>query len=118
MRVLISGGNSDNTTMPTSQNQLVTIAPHHSRESARRRWIIATVEVAILAEIFKFGAPSPVAGIKLADNQQAIAKPTTSAAKRVWLLSPCAASPPAMVPKRMATKVAPSTSALPIGSCS
>ncbi len=34
--VLISGGSNDSTTMPTSQNQLVTIAPHHSRASARR----------------------------------------------------------------------------------
>ena len=34
--VLISGGSSDSTTMPTSQNQLVTSAPHHSRASARK----------------------------------------------------------------------------------
>src|SRR6185503_10254019 len=114
MRVLISGGNSDSTTMPTSQNQLVTIAPHHSRGSARKRQIIAAVEVAMLVEIFKLGAPSPVAGIKRADNQHAIAKPTTNAAKRTWLLSPCAARPPAMVPRRIATKVAPSTRALPV----
>ena len=30
-----SGGNSDRTSAPTSQNQLATIAPHHSRGSAR-----------------------------------------------------------------------------------
>ena len=31
--VFTSGGSSDSTTAPTSQNQLVTSAPHHSRWS-------------------------------------------------------------------------------------
>ena len=30
------GGSSDSATMPTSQNQLITSEPHHSRGSARR----------------------------------------------------------------------------------
>ena len=34
--VFTSGGSSDITTAPTSQNQLVTSAPHHSRRSERR----------------------------------------------------------------------------------
>jgi hypothetical protein len=34
--VFTSGGSSDSTAAPTSQNQLVTSAPHHSRESSRR----------------------------------------------------------------------------------
>src|SRR6478736_279688 len=63
MIVLISGGSSDSTTMPTSQNQLVTIAPHHNLASERRWRIIAAVEVAILVPILSCGAPSPVAGI-------------------------------------------------------
>ena len=72
--VLISGGNSDSTTMPTSQNQLVTMAPHHSRGSARRWRIIAAVEAAILIETFSCGAPSPVGGINRLASQQASAK--------------------------------------------
>ncbi len=65
---LISGGSSDSTTMPTSQNQLVTIAPHHSRASARRWRIIAQVEAAMLAETRKCGAPSPLGGMSSADD--------------------------------------------------
>ena len=81
INVLISGGSSDSTTMPTSQNQLVTIAPHHSRASARRCRIIATVEVAILAETLSCGAPSPVGGINRPAVQQANANPITSKTK-------------------------------------
>ena len=116
--VLISGGNSDSTTMPTSQNQLVTMAPHHSRGSARRWRIIAAVDAATLAEIFNCGAPAPVGGISSADSQQASANPITSAAKAATSPPPRAAKPPTMVPVRMAMKVAPSTSALPAGNSS
>ena len=35
IRLFTSGGSSDSTMAPTSQNQLTTIAPHHSRGSAR-----------------------------------------------------------------------------------
>ena len=35
MSTVTSGGNNDRTSAPTSQNQLTTIAPHHSRGSAR-----------------------------------------------------------------------------------
>ena len=80
MIVLISGGNSDSTTMPTSQNQLVTIAPHHNLASARRCRIIAAVEAAMLVAILSCGAPSPVGGINSADVQHAAAKLMISAA--------------------------------------
>ena len=113
--VLISGGSSDSTTMPTSQNQLVTMAPHHSRASARRWRIIRKVEAAILNVTFNCGAPCPVGGISSAASQQNNAKPMTSAAKPAALPPPRAAKPPTMVPVRMAMKVAPSTSALPAG---
>src|SRR5450830_1498916 len=116
--VLISGGNSDSTTMPTSQNQLVTIAPHHSRASARKWRIIATVEPAILIATLRCGAPSPVGGISRLAIQQATANPNTSSAKAATSPPPRAAKPPTMVPVRMATKVAPSTSALPAGNSS
>ena len=53
-----------------------------------------------------------------ADSQQASANPITSAAKAQASPPSRAASPPTMVPVRMATKVAPSTSALPAGNCS
>ena len=33
--MVTSGGNSDSTSAPTSQNQLDTMAPHHNRGSAR-----------------------------------------------------------------------------------
>jgi hypothetical protein len=41
---LTSGGMIDSTTAPTSQNQLVTSAPHHSRRSDRRCLIRRPVE--------------------------------------------------------------------------
>ena len=50
-----TGGNSDSTTMPTSQNQLVTSAPHHSRESLRRCWISAQVEAAMFLLMIEIG---------------------------------------------------------------
>src|SRR5262249_56272688 len=74
MNVLINGGSNDSTTMPTSQNQLVTNAPHHNFDSARKCLIIVKVEVAMLIVTFSCGAPSPVGGISNADIQHAIAK--------------------------------------------
>ena len=97
--VLISGGNSDSTTMPTSQNQLVTNAPHHNLRSARKCRIIVTVEAAMLVSIFRCGAPSPVAGISKADIQHAIAKPMTSAANVAVSPPSRAASPPQSSPE-------------------
>src|SRR5215831_13361947 len=69
-----SGGISESATAPTSQNQLVTSAPHNMSENTIMR-------------------------------------------NAKWAGPPCvAAIPPTMVPSRMAMKVAPSTSALPLGS--
>src|SRR6185437_5919222 len=113
-----SGGNSDSTTMPVSQNQLVTIAPHHSRASARRWPIIAAVEAVIFTATLSCGAPSPVGGISKLASQQPIAKPINSMAKPATSPPLRAASPPTVVPIRMATKVAPSTNALPVGNSS
>src|SRR6516225_7708253 len=58
------GGISDSATAPTSQNQLVTSAPHHSRESSRRKLSNPKVETSTLRCTTKCGAPSPVGGIK------------------------------------------------------
>src|SRR5262249_38788731 len=115
--VLIRGGSNDSTTMPTSQNQLTTNAPHHNLESACKCRIVARVEGGMLASIFSWGAPSPVAGMSNADIQQASAKLMTRTAK-VPVSLPRDARPAAIVPRRMATKVAPSISALPDGNCS
>ena len=117
IKTLIKGGSSDSTTMPASQNQLVTMAPHHSRASARRWRSIAAVEAAMLAVTFRCGAPSPLGGISSAATQQASEKPITSGAKAKGPPPLRAAMPPTMVPSRIATKVAPSTSALPAGNC-
>ena len=62
------------------------------------------------------GAPAPVDGMKRLAVQQASAKPITSTAKAATLPASRAASPPTMVPSRIAMKVAPSTSALAAGS--
>ncbi len=69
----------------------------------------------MLAAILSRGAPSPVGGINSAAIQQANENPITNAAKPAISPPPRAARPPTMVPVRIATKVAPSTSALPAG---
>ena len=66
-----SGGNSDSTSAPTSQNQLATIAPHHNRGSARNCLISAPVETKILRLMARSGAPSPVVGMKRLEIQLA-----------------------------------------------
>ena len=76
-----SGGNSDKTSAPTSQNQLATMAPHHSRGSARTCLISEAVETRILRLIFRSGAPSRVFGINRLDNQLASAVNIISQAK-------------------------------------
>src|ERR1041385_638764 len=53
---LTSGGSSDSTTAPISQNQLVTSAPHHSRRSLRRCRISSVVERTMLVEVTRAGA--------------------------------------------------------------
>src|SRR5271167_1270177 len=112
-RYVTSGGNSDITSAPTSQNQLDTNEPHHSRDSARTYLISRPVEAKMLRSIVRWGAPSPVGGMKRLAIQDAADDTIISQAK--WIGSPpsFAASPATMVPSRMARKVPPSTSALP-----
>ena len=76
-----SGGNSDSTSAPTSQNQLATTAPHHSRGSARTCLISDPVEARMLRLILRSGAPSRVFGINRLDNQLASAVNIISQAK-------------------------------------
>ncbi len=115
---LTSGGSSDSATAPTSQNQLVTIAPHQMRRSSRR-WLmqIARSKRRCCGRMTRSGAASPVGGMnRLAtqhserehDHQQ---RRTTPDRRRPWRRGRRRS-----VPSRMAMKVAPSTSALPAGS--
>jgi hypothetical protein len=112
---LTDGGNSDSTTTPASQNQLVTSAPHQSRPSLRKSLISVQVEVAIFLLMIRLGAASPVRGISSAETQHSKAKAITNTENTAGLPPPLAAMPPTIVPSRMAMKVAPSTSALPAG---
>ena len=104
--------------MPVSQNQLVTMAPHHSLLSAHKWRSIAAVEATILSVTFSCGAPLPLGGMSSAESQQASAKAITSAPNRTASPPWREAIPAAIVPVRMAMKVAPSTSALPAGNSS
>ena len=56
-------GISDSATAPTSQNQLVTIAPHHRRGSSRRNLSRPPVEASTFFWIVRPGAASPVRGM-------------------------------------------------------
>ena len=111
-----SGGISESATAPTSQNQLVTRAPHHRRGSSRRKLSSPTVEGARCAARRKSGAPAPVGGMsRLAPqhrSENTIIRTRNGRDRR----RPWRQCPPTMVPSRMAMKVAPSTSALPAGS--
>ena len=113
---LTSGGISESATAPTSQNQLVTSAPHHSRGSSRRKFSNPTVERRTFVWILRSGAACPVGGMSRLAPQHSNENTIIRNAK--WAGSPpsLAAMPPTMVPSRMAMKVAPSTSALPAGS--
>src|SRR5580704_5762365 len=66
-----SGGNSDSTSAPTSQNQLATMAPHHSRGSARTCLISDPVEAKIFGLMCRPGAPSVVFGMSTLESQLA-----------------------------------------------
>ena len=74
-----SGGISDSTTAPTSQNQLVTRPPHHRRWSLHRSFSSAPVERAMLGSTSRFGAPWPVRGMSRLEPQQSSAKTMISA---------------------------------------
>ena len=113
---LTRGGISESATAPTSQNQLVTSAPHHSRGSSRRNFSRPAVDARMFFCTTRSGAACPVRGMsRLAPQHMS---ENTIIRKAKWEGSPpsLAATPPTMVPSRMAMKVAPSTRALPAGS--
>ena len=114
--VFTSGGRSDSTTAPTSQNQLVTSAPHQIRRSSRRWRRSRAVEETMLTEIFRSGAPEPTFGMSRLDPQHSSANTSMRPANDAGSPPSLAAMPPTMVPSRIAMKVAPSTSALAAGS--
>ena len=66
----------------------------------------------------RYGAPSPVAGIMRAESQHRMAKPITSTPNSRPEPPIAEAAPAAIVPSRIARKVAASTRALPAGSSS
>jgi len=109
--VLTSGGINESASIPTSQNQLVTSAPHHSRGSSRRNRSNPAVETSTLRCGTRSGAPRPVAGMSRLEPQHRNENTMITTEKRV-LLPP----PAAMVPSRIAMNVAPSTRAFPAGS--
>ncbi len=116
MTFFTSGGSSDSTTAPISQNQLVTSAPHHSRRSLRRCRISSPVERTMLVEMTRSGAPEPTFGMSRLAPQHSSANTSISPENDAGSPPSFAASPPTMVPSRIAMKVAPSTSALAAGS--
>jgi hypothetical protein len=114
IRKVTSGGSSDSTMAPTSQNQLTTIAPHHSRGSAHTYLTRPIVEAAMLRLTVSCGAPSPVLGMSRLAPHDASAVTIISQAKWIGSPPPLAAMPATMVPSRMARKVPPSTNAFPV----
>ena len=62
------------------------------------------------------GAAGPATGMSWANAQEATASAMMTATTSSGLLASATAMPPAMVPMRIARKVAPSTSALPADS--
>src|SRR5580698_9409373 len=113
---LITAGNSDSTTAPTSQNHDTITMPSHSRGSAYNVFSNSTVEVQGLRVIARSGADGTVAGIREANAQHKTERPTTASEIQPICVDPETNRPPAMVPIRIAMKVAPSTRALPIAS--
>ena len=113
---LTSGGNRTIATPPTAQNQQVTIAPHQIRASSRNCFTRSTVEIRIFGRMTRLGAASPVGGMNRLESQHDSENAMISNMKKVGSLLSLTASPPTIVPSRIAMKVAPSTSALPAGS--
>ena len=69
----------------------------------------------MLVRTTRLGAASPVGGMNRLETQHDSENAMIRNAKKIGSLPSRAASPPTMVPSRMAMKVAPSTSALPAG---
>ena len=101
--------------MPTSQNHDVMRPPIQSLRSARISLTSATVDVHRLVSMTRSGAAAPVLGMSEAVNQQSVARATTEPAMTHDVPFSEAAMPPAMVPIRIAAKVALSMKALPAG---
>ena len=70
----------------------------------------------MLVRTTRSGAAWPVGGMNRLEPQHDSENTIIRTAKKIGSPPPFAASPPTMVPSRMARKVAPSTSALPAGS--
>ena len=114
---LTSGGISESATAPTSQNQLVTSAPHQQpRILAQELQAVRGSRRGCSSAPRDRAPPVPVRGMSRLEPQHSSENTIISVAN--WTGSPpsLAARPPTMVPSRMAMKVAPSTSALPAGS--
>jgi hypothetical protein len=116
MPSLTSAGSSDRATEPTSQNHDTMWPPLHRRASPFSSRSSATVEVHGLAVMARPGAAGPATGMVRARAQEATASATMMPATSSGVPALFTATPPAMVPARMARNVAPSTSALPAGS--
>ena len=69
-----------------------------------------------MAVIRRSGADGAVCGMREADAQEITARPMTARATHPMWEEPETSWPPAIVPIRMAMKVAPSTNALPVAS--
>ncbi len=115
---MTSGGSSDRTMAPTSQNVLVTTAQRHSRVSAHNSPSNLVVEPRMLGSIARSGAACAVLGMKRLAPQHSRAKTIIMTASTTEFPPPVIATPPVIVPPRIARKVALSTSALPAGNSS
>jgi hypothetical protein len=111
---LTRAGSSDSATKPTSQNHDTMCAPPHSRRSVFNSR--ASVDTQGLRLITRSGAAGPEEGMLRANSQDETASARITHTTSSGLLAWETAMPPAIVPMRMARKVAPSTSALPAGS--
>ena len=109
-------GSSDSRTAPTSQKMLVTTAQRHSRVSAHNSPSNLPVERRRLGSIARSGAARAVFGMNRLAPQHRTANSIIVTASTMGSPPSFIATPPAIVPPRIAKKVAPSISALPAGS--
>ena len=93
---LTSGTSNPTTTAPTSQNQLVTMAPHQMRRSSRRCLRRSQVEAAMFQRTTRPGAASPVGGMSRLAPQQAARTRSSGARTRSGRRRPWPPCPPTM----------------------